>query len=635
MKEHEMMDFKLQPDGRLTAWEMEPGCPFALDSTYTFVDRFHAPPGYWCDDHELQVLPNGEYYIIVSDEQVMDLTAYGGQPDAEVIGNHVAHMDADDNPIWIWRSWDHLDEMEVIDGVGGENDIDDNWIDYMHMNAIDFDLDGNIVVSNRHMSEITKINRQTGDIMWRLGGKKDYFTWINDDDRISYQHSIRVLPNGNYTIFDNGNFHDPHFSRALELELDTVNWTAKKIWDFRDSPDVESWAMGNVQRLENGNTLINWSLENPVITEVRPNGEKSFEASIYPHPAVYRAFKIDWEGKARVPNLNIEPQADNITLLFNKFGDYEVDSYNIYGGQQPSPTEILATSTEPYIQLSDLENQRTYYFRVTAVNVSGVESDFSDQKQIYVSIVPAGTNLVVNGDFSEGIFEWNWELDDDAQATWEITQDNEFQFNITTSGSNLADIQLIQPGVSLVKGEKYLLEFDARAINSPRVIEVEVKNGFWPNNNYSRRGLTFIQTEMRRFSHEFEMEEQSDSNAEIVINVGGSDISVIVDNISLKIPVTSVEDKKGGIPLKYHLENNYPNPFNPKTIINYELPITNDVDLSIYNMLGQKVATLFSEKKNAGYHQVEWDATDYASGIYYYRIQAGDFHDVKKMILIR
>jgi hypothetical protein len=529
------------------------------------------------------------------------LSEYGGQPDAWVVANHVAHMDADDNLIWIWRSWDHLDEMEVIDGVGGENSIEDDWIDYMHMNAIDFDLDGNIVVSNRHMSEITKINRQTGDVMWRLGGKKDYFTWVNDNDRISYQHSIRVLPNGNYTIFDNGNFHDPHFSRALEMALDTVNWTATKVWEFRDTPDVESWAMGNVQRLENGNTLINWSLENPVITEVRPNGEKSFEASIYPHPAVYRAFKIDWEGKARVPNLIIEPQADNIT----------------------------------YIQLSDLENQRTYYFRVTAVNVSGVESDFSDQKQIYVSIVPAGTNLVVNGDFSEGIFEWNWELDNDAQATWEITQDDEFQFNITTSGSNLADIQLIQPGVSLVKGEKYLLEFDARAINSPRVIEVEVKNGFWPNNNYSRRGLTFIQTEMRRFSHEFEMEEQSDSNAEIVINVGGSDISVIVDNISLKIPITSVEDKKEGIPLKYHLENNYPNPFNPKTIINYELPITNDVDLSIYNMLGQKVATLVSEKKNAGYHQVEWDATNYASGIYYYKIKAGDFQAVRKMVLLR
>jgi hypothetical protein len=85
----------------------------------------------------------------------------------------------------------------------------------------------------------------------------------------------------------------------------------------------------------------------------------------------------------------------------------------------------------------------------------------------------------------------------------------------------------------------------------------------------------------------------------------------------------------------YFLAKNFPNPFNPKTIINYELPITNYVDLSIYNLLGQKVATLVSEKKNAGHHQVEWDASRFPSGIYYYRINAGEFQDVKKMILIR
>jgi hypothetical protein len=632
-KEHEMMDFKLQPDGRLTAWEADPGCPFALDSTYIFVDRFHAPEGYWCDDHELQVLPNGEYYIIVSDERQMDLTQWGGRPDAWVTGNHVAHMDANHNLIWIWRSWDHLDEIEVIDGVGGLISIDDDFrIDYIHMNAIDFDIDGNIVVSNRHLSEITKINRQTGDIMWRLGGKKDHFTWTNDDDRLSYQHSVRVLPNGHYTIFDNGNYHIPHFSRALEVELDTVNWTATKVWEFRDTPDVESWAMGNVQRLVNGNTLINWSLENPVITEVRPNGEKSFEASIYPHPAVYRAFKIDWEGKARIPNLIIEPQADNITLFFNKFGDYDVDYYNIYGGQQTNPTDILATSSDPFVQLSDLENGNTYYFRVTAVNTSGNESDYSDQKSIYVNIVPPGTNFVSNGDFSNGIDFWGWDLDNDAVASWEINQDDEFQVTISNAGRDLDDIQLAQFDIPLIQGTTYMLEFDARAIDFPRVIEIELKEG---RRNFSRMGLTYITTTMEHYSHEFEMEEEFEPNSQIVINVGGSDIGIAIDNVSLKVPVTSVENPNEKIPVKYQLINNYPNPFNPKTVINYELPITNEVDLSVFNVLGQKVTTLVDQQKQPGYYQVEWDATDYASGIYYYRIQAGDFQDVKKMILLR
>jgi hypothetical protein len=85
----------------------------------------------------------------------------------------------------------------------------------------------------------------------------------------------------------------------------------------------------------------------------------------------------------------------------------------------------------------------------------------------------------------------------------------------------------------------------------------------------------------------------------------------------------------------YSLHQNYPNPFNPVTMINYQLPMTNDVELSIFNVLGQKVATLVSEKQNAGYHQVEWDASRFSSGIYYYKIQAGEFVDVRKMILIR
>jgi hypothetical protein len=180
-----------------------------------------------------------------------------------------------------------------------------------------------------------------------------------------------------------------------------------------------------------------------------------------------------------------------------------------------------------------------------------------------------------------------------------------------------------------------VLEFDARAIDSPRVIEVEVKREAWPFTNYSRKGFTYITTTMKHYSHEFEMEEESQPNSQIVINVGGSDVGVILDNISLKLPATSIKDPNKKTPIEYHLADNFPNPFNPRTIINYELPITNYVYLSIYNNLGQKILTLVDKQQKAGYYQVEWDATNYASGIYYYRLKAGDFHDVKKMILFR
>jgi hypothetical protein len=99
--------------------------------------------------------------------------------------------------------------------------------------------------------------------------------------------------------------------------------------------------------------------------------------------------------------------------------------------------------------------------------------------------------------------------------------------------------------------------------------------------------------------------------------------------------ITSVEETTRSGPSTFVLEQNYPNPFNPTTLINYELRIMNEVDLSIYNVLGQKVVTLVSKKQREGTYQVEWDASAFASGVYYYILMAGDFKDVKKMVLIR
>jgi hypothetical protein len=91
----------------------------------------------------------------------------------------------------------------------------------------------------------------------------------------------------------------------------------------------------------------------------------------------------------------------------------------------------------------------------------------------------------------------------------------------------------------------------------------------------------------------------------------------------------------GGTPKWYKLDQNYPNPFNPKTIINYELPISSFVELKIYNLIGQEMAILVSEKQSAGSYKVSWDASGYAGGIFFYKIDTGDFHQVRKMILLR
>jgi len=89
------------------------------------------------------------------------------------------------------------------------------------------------------------------------------------------------------------------------------------------------------------------------------------------------------------------------------------------------------------------------------------------------------------------------------------------------------------------------------------------------------------------------------------------------------------------IPLTYALYQNYPNPFNPTTTIKYSIPNTERVTLKIYNILGQEVATLVDEEQKPGVYELKFDAGNLASGVYFYRLKAGGFTAVKKMMLVK
>ena len=96
-----------------------------------------------------------------------------------------------------------------------------------------------------------------------------------------------------------------------------------------------------------------------------------------------------------------------------------------------------------------------------------------------------------------------------------------------------------------------------------------------------------------------------------------------------------VGEKAAVIPLLFGLGQNYPNPFNPITNITFQVPITSHVTLSVYDMLGREVAVLVNERQEAGVHEVKFDGSGLASGIYFYRIQAGNFVETKKLLLLR
>lgn len=285
-------DFKLQPNGHLTYFDRGTHIYIELDSSYNVVNTYGCGNGYAADLHELRILPNGHVVLFAYDPEVVDMSGIveGGDSTATVTGLIIQELDLQKNVVFQWRSWDHF---KITDAT--HENLTAPVIDYVHGNALDLDGDGNFLLSCRHMDEITKIDRSTGEIMWRMGGKNNQFTFLNDSIGYSHQHAVRHLDNGNLTIFDNGNFHSPQFSRAVEYRVDEQKKTSTLVWQFRNTPDNFAIAMGYVERLPNGNTLIGWGSSNPSVTEVTPDGKKVYELRLPDSVFSYRAYRFVWQ----------------------------------------------------------------------------------------------------------------------------------------------------------------------------------------------------------------------------------------------------------------------------------------------------------------------------------------------------
>ncbi len=378
-------DFKKLPNGLLAYW-MDGGYHL-LDNTYTEVNLIAPGNGYQgIDLHDLQLLPNGDYIYLIYDSRTVDMSQIvpGGYPTATVSDLIIQEQDADRNVVFQWNSADHFLITDTNQNLNAAT------IDYVHANAIELDTDGNLLLSSRHMDEITKIDHQTGDIIWRLGGKANQFTFSNapgitDDPHFYYQHDIRRLANGHITLFDNHNEHLPLNSRALEFELDEVNKTATLVWEYRNTPDIFSGFMGDVQRLSNGNTVIGWGgSPTLMLTELKPDGAKALEMALSGGHVSYRALRYPWQGYPTwAPILVMQPDSNSFRLFFSWNGATEISKYKIYAGNSREPTTLIGeqpkSGFESSVNLVGVQTDYCYY-RVMPI-------DKQDQPTQYSNIV--------------------------------------------------------------------------------------------------------------------------------------------------------------------------------------------------------------------------------------------------------
>ena len=167
--------------------------------------------------------------------------------------------------------------------VGCQNQYMGEAEDWTHTNSLDVLPNGDILVSNRYLDQVIAVKPDFSGVDWKLGGIGSSFTFPNPDDKFYHQHYVRMLPNGNILLFDNGDTRPAdqggEYSRALELKLDFQTMQATKVWEYRNVPDIYSSAVGSVIRLNNGDTVVDFGIdpvnEDPSIfrvVEADPNG---------------------------------------------------------------------------------------------------------------------------------------------------------------------------------------------------------------------------------------------------------------------------------------------------------------------------------------------------------------------------
>jgi hypothetical protein len=320
------LDFKVNQNN-LTYFDKDEESWRILNEYMIETDTLRCEGGYNADYHDIQIMNDGSYLLQAYDSIFVDMSTIvsNGSTNALIHLLIIQEFDLNHNLIFEWNAWDHLNIADYTN-----LNLTANNITWMHGNSIDIDVDEHLLISNRRSSEIIKINRFNGEVIWHLGGPLNEFSFINDPyNGFRKQHDVRRMANGHISVFDNGNTHEPPISRVLEYSIDEDEKIVDLIWEYIHPDSIVSVAMGSAQRLPNDNTLINWgtiSNQGAIITEV--DYDKNIVLEIH-YPLDFHSYKVrksDWQFSTNL--LAGDTNLDNIIDIIdiNYIVNYSIDS---------------------------------------------------------------------------------------------------------------------------------------------------------------------------------------------------------------------------------------------------------------------------------------------------------------------
>jgi hypothetical protein len=294
--------------GRLSNVGVGDGWYVLYDTSYRPVAEVRPGKGLAGDVHEFLLTPQNTALMTIYHRLRVDLSSIGGPKKGLIWDGIVQEVDvASRRVLFEWHSYPQIAISESYSEPPKKQLGTKAFpYDYVHLNSIDVEPNGNLLISARNTHAVYEVSRKTGKVLWRLGGKKSDFK-LGSGVRFAWQHDARRQPDGTITIFDNGAAPPVEkFSRAIVVRVDPKKKTATLVRSYRHPKKLLAPFEGNAQFLPNGHVVVGWGGW-PYISELDKSGKVLFDV-YFGHGKkpgedadTYRAYRYTWQGRPTVP----------------------------------------------------------------------------------------------------------------------------------------------------------------------------------------------------------------------------------------------------------------------------------------------------------------------------------------------
>ncbi len=278
------------------------GTDYIYNDRYRQIAEVRAGNGYLTDFHEFLITPWNTALILADTFGTANLTSMGGPADQKVFDGIVQEIDIRTGKVLFqWNSADHVPYRDSHEPLPGSAAMPWDWF---HINAVHLDTDGNLLINSRYTWTTYKVNRDTGKIIWELGGKQSTFKLAAAPGQVldsageifAFQHDPEAIGNGEYTFFDDESDGSatllPH-SRVVTVKLDLATRVATLVKSVDQPEGLVAPAEGNAQTTRDGDLFVGWG-ELPYISEFSPSGRLLFNAQLPAGVSTYRAYRLPW-----------------------------------------------------------------------------------------------------------------------------------------------------------------------------------------------------------------------------------------------------------------------------------------------------------------------------------------------------